>query len=133
MKPYPTKLYRAIGTVIAALALPVLFSATANAHHGWSWADTDQIKLTGVVKKVVIAPPHPYLDVQTANDGLWRVELGNPTQTRESGFDERSAKVDQTIIAVGNRAKDHAEKRMKAVQVSVGGKTYDIYPERIQR
>jgi hypothetical protein len=36
-------------------------------------------------------------------------------------------------VAVGNRSKDHAEKRMKAVQISVGGKTYDIYPERIRR
>lgn len=128
MKPY-----RFIAACIAALALPMILPAPARAHHGWSWADTDQVKLTGVVKKVVIAPPHPYLDVQTPEDGLWRVELGNPGQTRESGFDEQSAKVGQSITAVGNRASDHAEKRMKAVQVSVGGKTYDIYPERIRR
>lgn len=118
---------------VAGLAFTALFAASAAAHHGWSWADEDQMQLTGVVKKVVIAPPHPYLDVQTANDGLWRVELGNPSQTQESGFTQQSAKVDQSIVAVGNRARDHAEKRMKAVQVSVGGKTYDIYPERIRR
>jgi hypothetical protein len=124
---------RSFAAGIAALALPLALSTTALAHHGWSWADTDQVKLSGVVKKVVIAPPHPYLDVQTPNDGMWRVELGNPTQTQESGFNERSAKVDESITAVGNRARDHAEKRMKAVQISVGGKTYDIYPERIRR
>ena len=128
MKPY-----RSLAAGIAAFALPLALSATATAHHGWSWADTDQVKLSGVVKKVEIAPPHPYLDVQTPNDGMWRVELGNPTQTQESGFNEQSAKVDESITAVGNRARDHAEKRMKAVQISVGGKTYDIYPERIRR
>ncbi|ARP91999.1 hypothetical protein CAL14_18345 [Bordetella genomosp. 9] len=118
---------------IAALALPLCLTTIAAAHHGWAWAEEEQMRLSGVVRKVVIAPPHPYLDVQTANDGLWRVELGNPTQTRESGFDDGSAKPDDTVVAIGNRAKDHAEKRMKAVQISVEGKTYDIYPERIRR
>ncbi|OZI62597.1 DUF6152 family protein [Bordetella genomosp. 11] len=126
MKPH-----RAISACMAAFALAL--TASAAAHHGWSWADTDQIKLAGVVKKVVIAPPHPHLDVQTPDDGLWRVELGNPTQTRESGFNEQSARIGQSVTVVGNRARDHAEKRMKAVQISVGGKTYDIYPERIRR
>ena len=37
------------------------------------------------------------------------------------------------IVAIGNRSQDHAEKRMKAVQISVDGKTYEIYPERIQK
>lgn len=127
------KRYLSIAAGIAALTLPLALSAPARAHHGWSWADTEQTTLTGVVRKVVVAPPHPYLDVQTQNDGLWRVELGNPSQTRESGFNEQSAQAGQTIKAVGNRARDHAEKRMKAVQISVGGKTYDIYPERIRR
>jgi hypothetical protein len=128
MKPF-----RHIAAGIAALALPIAVTGAARAHHGWAWADQDQVRLTGVVEKVIIAPPHPYLDVKTADDGLWRVELGNPVQTQESGFNEQSAKPGQSIVAVGNRARDHAEKRMKAVQISVGGKTYDIYPERVRR
>lgn len=109
-----------------------LLTASALAHHGWSWADSEQITLTGKVTKVQIAPPHPWLDVQT-QDGTWRVELGNPSQTQRAGFTEGSAKPGDEITAVGNRAKDHDEKRMKAVQVNVGGKTYDVYPERIQK
>lgn len=107
-------------------------ASSAWAHHGWSWADAEQIQLTGTVKAVQIAPPHPTMDIDTANDGVWRVELGNPSQTQRSGFVEGSAKVGDKITATGNRAEDHTEKRMKAVQVNVGGKTYDIYPERIQ-
>jgi hypothetical protein len=122
-----------IARIAGGIAMGTLLAATAAAHHGWSWADEEQIRLTGVVKQVVVAPPHPYLEVQTQNDGLWRVELGNPSQTRESGFTETSAKAGQSIVATGNRARDHAEKRMKAVQVSVEGKTYDIYPDRIRR
>ena len=115
-----------------ALFAAGLFATSAWAHHGWSWADAEQIQLSGTVKAVQIAPPHPTMDIETANDGVWRVELGNPSQTQRSGFVEGSAKVGDTITATGNRAEDHAEKRMKAVQVTVGGKTYDIYPERIR-
>ncbi|MDQ2149639.1 DUF6152 family protein [Alcaligenaceae bacterium C4P045] len=115
-----------------ALIAAGLFATSAWAHHGWSWADAEQIQLSGTVKAVQIAPPHPTMDIETASDGVWRVELGNPSQTQRSGFVEGSAKVGDTITAIGNRAEDHAEKRMKAVQVTVGGKTYDVYPERIQ-
>lgn len=107
-------------------------AAAAHAHHGWSWADAEQMTLTGTVAKVQIAPPHPWLEVKT-DDGTWRVELGNPSQTERAGFAEGSAKPGDEITAVGNRSQDHDEKRMKAVQITVGGKTYDIYPSRIEK
>ncbi|MDX3907132.1 MAG: DUF6152 family protein [Pigmentiphaga sp.] len=119
--------------IVLAAAAAFAGTATAWAHHGWSWAEAEQMQLRGVVKQVQIAPPHPWLDVETANDGVWRVELGNPSQTRRAGFEEGSAKPGDTVMATGNRSQDRAEKRMKAVQISVGGKTYDIYPERIRR
>jgi hypothetical protein len=110
-----------------------LFMSSAYGHHGWTWADTEQIELSGVVKAVRMAPPHPRLDVETANDGVWRVELANPSQTRKAGFIEDSAKAGDRVSATGNRSKDHTEKRMKAVQITVGDKTYDLYPERIEK
>lgn len=119
-------------STLCAAASVFIAVPQALAHHGWSWADAEQIKLTGTVKQVQVAPPHPWLDVET-QDGLWRVELGNPNQTSRAGFDESSAKPGDTITATGNRAQDHAEKRMKAVQITVGGKTYDIYPDRIKK
>lgn len=125
--------HRFLIKTLTGLAGAGFFMADASAHHGWSWADTDQIELAGTVQQVQIAPPHPWLDVRTADDGVWRVELGNPAQTRRAGFIDGSAKAGDEVLATGNRARDHAEKRMKAVQITVGGKTYDIYPERIQK
>ena len=120
------------GAALIALAAMAGFAAPAAAHHGWSWAESEQIELRGTIEKVQVAPPHPWLDVRT-DDGTWRVELGNPTQTREAGFVEGSAKPGDTIRATGNRDQDKSNKRMKAVQIEVGGKTYDIYPSRIKR
>lgn len=125
--------HRFLAKMATGLAAAGLFMASASAHHGWSWADSEQIQLKGTVKSVRIAPPHPTLEVETAQDGVWRVELGNPSQTQRAGFVEGSAKPGDEITATGNRARDHAEKHMKAVQVTVGGKTYDIYPDRIQK
>lgn len=102
-------------------------------HHGWNWAESDQTQLKGIVKAVQISPPHPRLEVETTNDGIWQVELGNPSQTRRAGFVEGSATPGDNIVVTGNRSRDHTEKRMKAVQITVDGKTYDIYPDRIRK
>jgi hypothetical protein len=114
----------------------VLLSATvatgAAAHHGWSWAEADQIELRGTIQQISMGGPHPTLDVATVNDGVWRVELGNPRQTERAGFVEGVAKPGDQVTALGNRSQDRTEKRMKAVRITVGEKRYDIYPERIQ-
>ena len=108
-----------------------LLASPAIAHHGWSWAEQEQMELTGTIVEVNMAPPHPSLEVE-ADDGTWRVELGNPRNTEKAGFVGDSASTGDTITAIGNRSRDESEKRMKAVQITVDGQTYDIYPERIQ-
>jgi hypothetical protein len=124
---------RTFVSALAGAALgAVLFASGAAAHHGWSWAEEDQVELDGVVREVFIGPPHPVLKVE-AEDGLWTVELGNPTQTQRSGFAEASAKVGDKVTALGNKSTDEAEKRMKAVRLTVGDKVYDIYPDRIRK
>lgn len=125
--PHPVK------SLAAAGLAGILFATAALAHHGWSWAEADQIELTGTVTKVVIAPPHPTIDL-TATDGVdWHIELGNPRQTERSGFNAESARPGDTITVLGNRSQDPDEKRLKAVRVTVGDKVYDIYPERINK
>lgn len=124
---------RHAGLLTTATLTTGLIATMAFAHHGWSWAEADQIELTGTVRKLVISPPHPTIDL-TASDGVaWHIELGNPRQTERSGFDAESAKPGDTITVLGNRSQDPDEKRLKAVRVTVGDTVYDIYPERINK
>ena len=124
-------MHRAGTTFAAAVAAVAMTAVAALAHHGWSWAQEKQSELTGKVVSVVVAPPHPSLEVEAA-DGLWKIELGNPRQTERAGFDDTSAKPGDEVVVLGNRSLDETEKRMKAVRITVAGKVYDIYPERIE-
>ncbi|GAA3063122.1 DUF6152 family protein [Rhizobium viscosum] len=117
---------------LAAVLLSATVATGAAAHHGWSWAEADQIELRGTIQQISMGGPHPTLDVATVDDGVWRVELGNPRQTERAGFVEGVAKPGDQVIALGNRSQDRTEKRLKAVRITIGEKRYDIYPERIQ-
>ncbi|WP_428033007.1 DUF6152 family protein [Ancylobacter sp.] len=113
---------------LAALAV---LSAPALAHHGWGWANSEKMTLEGTIKTISMAPPHPSLQV-TAQDGtLWQVDLGNPRQTANSGFTGDTAKPGDAITVLGNRNRDEAKAHMKAVRITLAGKNYDMYPERI--
>lgn len=117
----------------AGLAGLLALSAPALAHHGWSWAESEQMTLEGTIKTISMAPPHPSLEV-TASDGtLWQVDLGNPRQTSASGFTGDTAKPGDAITVLGNRNRDSAKAHMKAVRITLAGKNYDMYPERIGR
>ena len=115
-----------LGTIAALLALP------ASAHHGWEWAEEAQTTLTGTIQTVSMAPPHPQLNVKAADGVLWLVDLGNPNQTERSGFTAASAKPGDAIVVLGNRHKDKSKMHMKAVRITVAGKQFDMYPERIR-
>ena len=79
-----------------------------------------------------MAPPHPSLRVVDAAGTMWQVDLANPNQTARSGFNEQSAKPGDAVTVLGNRHRDEAKKQMKAVRITIGSTTYDIYPERIR-
>ena len=107
-------------------------SLPALAHHGWNWAEDQQSELSGTVKSVSMAPPHPSLQVTAADGKQWLIDLANPNQTERSGFTAASAKAGDAIVVLGNRSKDKSQLWMKAVRITVGDKTYDLYPERIK-
>ncbi len=107
-------------------------SLPALAHHGWSWAEDQQTELKGNIVLISMAPPHPSLQVKATDGVVWQIDLGNPNQTERSGFTATSAKAGDAIVILGNRHKDKTKMQMKAVRITVAGKNYDMYPERIR-
>jgi hypothetical protein len=112
-----------------AAGLAIVAAGPTLAHHGWSWTEEGFFQIEGVIKQIYIGNPHAMLDVDVKGD-IWRVELAPPSATIRAGFTEDAAKVGDKVTALGNRSLDKTEKRMKAVRITVNGKTYDIYPSR---
>jgi len=118
-------------TILAGLVASALNATAASAHHGWSWAEGEQSELVGTIKEISFAPPHPSLVVEV--DGqVWQVDLANPTQTQRSGFEPGAANVGDEVMIIGNRSLDRNENLMKAVRITISGKSYDIYPDRVR-
>lgn len=118
-----------VSGIVAGL---MLMAAPVAAHHGWSWADGDQVRLEGVIEEVSMNPPHPSLRVRDAQGTVWFVELGNPGRTTRSGFGAETAGAGDAVTVIGNRDRDPAEAHMKAVRIVIDGRNYDMYPERIR-
>jgi hypothetical protein len=117
--------------MLCAMAM-ALFTMQAFAHHGWAWAEEEQSELKGTITEISMAPPHPALRVKAEDGRLWQVDLGNPNQTQRSGFTGDTAKAGDDITVLGNRSKEPNKAHIKAVRITVGGKQYDMYPERIK-
>ncbi len=117
--------------LILLSALGLAGASAAFAHHGWSWAEPELTTLEARVETVLVAPPHPSLTVTDGSGQLWQVELGNPGRTERSGFTAETVQPGSAITILGNRSLDPAEFVIKAVRVTVEGRDYDMYPERI--
>jgi len=115
---------------IAALAAALALPAAALAHHGWSWTQDGFFRLEGRIAAMTFGNPHPTLDVD-ADGTIWRVDLATPSATQRAGFTEASAKVGDEVTVIGNRSRDETEMTMKAVRLTVNGKTFDVYPSRV--
>ena len=112
------------------LALAAVAALPALAHHGWAWTEDGFFELEGLIADIYIGNPHATLDVDVEGE-IWRVELAPPARTIAAGFTEDVAKKGDEVKAIGNRSRDDAEKRMKAVRIVVNGKTYDVYSDRV--
>lgn len=114
-----------------ATALVLAISTSAVAHHGWSWAEDEQIEMTGTIQSISFAPPHPSLVVEI--DGkVWDVELGNPNQTQRAGFVEGEAEIGDEVVILGHRSLDESKLVIKAVRITIDGQNYDLYPQLIE-
>jgi hypothetical protein len=113
-----------------ALALAAGLPATAAAHHGWGWTDSEESRLSGTIQSISFGNPHMHLQVRTAAGSIWEVDLSPPIVAQRSGFGREAAKAGDRVVLTGHRARDRDVRAFKAETVTVRGKTYDVYPQR---
>jgi hypothetical protein len=119
---------RAILLAVGALLASGLGDA-AQAHHGWRWTDEGNFELTGTIKAVQLGNPHGLVTLDAEGEE-WTVEVGQPWRNERAGLKDEMLVPGVELTASGQRAADHAEKRMKAERIIIDGTTYDLYPDR---
>lgn len=115
---------------LAALVLSGAALGSALAHHGWRWTDDGQFELTAMVEKAVLGNPHGVLTMD-ADGSKWQVEVGQPWRNERAGLSDDMFAKGATLTIVGKRSSDPKEQRMKAERIVIGGKNFDLYPERL--
>src|SRR5438876_5915371 len=97
---------------VLALALGVILSAPAWAHHSFSaeYDSSKRVSMKGVVTKVEWTKPHVwfYLNVKNA-DGTttnWGFEMGPPHGLQTRGWSRTTMKLGDEIIVNGTAAKN---------------------------
>ena len=111
--------------IAGLLALPT----AALAHHGWNWTADEETRLSVTIREISFGNPHGHLTLET-DDGVWDVDLAPPSANAAAGFVDGVAKPGDAVEMTGHRSKDPADMRFKAETITVGGKTYDVYPGR---
>ena len=109
----------------AALVLP----AAAAAHHGWGWTEEQETRLSGTIESISFTNPHMHLRLKVG-EALWAVDLSPPVVAQGSGFGPGAAKAGDRVVITGHRARDANLRAFKGETITVGGKTYDVYPQR---
>lgn len=118
----------AAGT-IAVLLATVAPLGQAVAHHGWLWAEDENFELSGVIETAKLGNPHGLLTVRAGGE-TWTVEVGQPWRNERAGLKDGMLVEGVAITASGHRSSDPSKRLMKAERITIGGATYDLYPDR---
>jgi hypothetical protein len=116
------------GRTIAAAAALVMPAAAA-AHHGWSWTQEEESRLSGTIQSISFGNPHMHLQLRN-DQGTWEVDLSPPIVAQGSGFGPGAAKAGDRVVITGHRARQAGTLAFKGETITVNGKTYDVYPQR---
>lgn len=115
---------------LIGLAGSLALAGPALAHHGWRWTESGDFELTGIVTDVRLGNPHGELTID-ADGEIWTAEIGQPWRNANAGLMEEMLAPGTEVTVLGKRHADPDKLLMKAEAVTIAGKTYVLYPDRV--
>jgi hypothetical protein len=116
---------------LAAIALAgALAASPALAHHGWADYQPGETTISGVVQAASLGNPHGVLRVRDADGRVWAVMLAPPAAIARSGLTTPLVPVGAQVSAEGQRHADPLRLEIKTERLTVGARTFDLYPAR---
>src|SRR6185436_12421098 len=124
-------LHSAFLVAASLLAVAVLSSVPAFAHHGWGGYADKTSEITGTVESPVsMAGPHASMRVKGADGHVWDVVLAPPPRAQQAGLKEGMIPVGEKVTVHGNRHSDPKKFEMKTSRLTWNGKVFNVYPDR---
>lgn len=117
-----------IRLLTAAIAAAALASPSV-AHHGWAGYQDADFSLTGVVEAANLGGPHGSLRLRAGRQ-VWDVVLAPPTRIQRAGLTAAVVRPGTTVTARGHRHRSPQQLEMKTERLVIGGRTFDLYPDR---
>ena len=115
---------------LITLTISLLATATVQAHHGWRWTSDTDVEVTGVVDSATLGNPHGIVVLDVEGE-KWIVEVGQPWRNERAGLTDDMMGKGREITVEGQRSSDPKELRVKAETLTIKGKLYVLYPDRI--
>jgi len=110
---------------LPAFLLPLLFSASAWAHHGWSSYDSEKaVKIEVALAEVQYRNPHAEVAVDH-QDKRWQVILAPISRMESRGLEKESLAVGKTVTIEGFPRKDGTAE-IRAERITVSGKVIEL-------
>ena len=111
--------------VLSAVLLPLVFSASAWAHHGWSSYDSEKpVKLEVPLAEVQYRNPHAEVAVDH-QDKRWQVILAPISRMESRGLEKDALVVGKTVTIEGYPRKDGTPE-IRAERLTVNGKVIEL-------
>jgi hypothetical protein len=110
-----------------ALVIALALSAGINVlgHHGWADFDrSKKVEVSGVIIESKYENPHTFVRVRT-DQGDWAVELAAVPRMRRHAITAEMIKTGTRVVLVGHPHKKKL-REMKAIQINLNGKAYDL-------
>lgn len=108
-----------------AVALVILMTTQAAAHHGWSEYDAGQpLQLVGAIQESGYVHPHGFTRLKTA-DKTWLVILAPPTRLENRGVSKEMLAPGSHISVYGYPNRNNPDE-LRAERITIGEKTTEL-------
>lgn len=116
---------RMIPRLLLAASLVGAASLPAEAHHGWSGYDSDQVlNLTGVIRESGYEHPHGHVRLEVPGK-VWLVVLAPPSRMERRGLAPVALQAGTAATVVGYPHRTNTEE-LRAERITVNGKTVEL-------
>jgi hypothetical protein len=117
------------GSVLFLVAAGLWLAPGIMAHHGWGWATDEEFEITGRITGVRLGNPHGEVTIDVAGTP-WTVEVGQPWRNERAGLTGSLLRIGTFMTVHGHRSAHPGKNLVKAERVLIGGRDFNLYPDR---